>query len=211
MSQGSGKSGVGGKGGAGGGDETRTVNDSTTGDGVVRPLFRGGSSGLKNAAPAKPEAEADAQGERSQLIDFGQMREKAMGEKRRRAERVFFQKVLGVYCVTGNTALRGIELQDVSEEELSFRVPFDSRKPWPRESGNLPLRMYFSEDTYLEIKIDIQNTRDLIEDGVRYVRYGCSVDRSLASYEAYRQFVGFLKLYSELARRDEGGTSVYYL
>ena len=213
MSHGSGGSGMSGKGGSGDGrdDSTRFVKESTRGEGTVRPLFPVNGAGVRAPREAASVSDFSAKAEKSQLIDFSQIREKAMGEKRRQAERVFFQRVLGVYCVTGKSSLRGIELQDVSEEGLSFRVPFDTKNPWPRESGDLPLRMYFSEDTYLEIRISIENTRDLIEDGVRYVRYGCSVDRSLASYEAYRQFVGFLKLYSEQARRDEGGTSVYYL
>lgn len=147
-----------------------------------------------------------------QVIDFSEARANKMDEKRRKTERIFFQHLLGVYCVVGNSQMRPIEIVEVSEDGCSFQVPFDHSNPWPNSDVNdLPLRLYFSQDTYIPLHIRIQNSRPYIDHGKRYVRYGCSVDKTVSSYPAYQQFVRFLKLYSEHAHKDTGNATVFYL
>ena len=90
-------------------------------------------------------------------------------------------------------------------------VPFDTQNPWPNKSGDLPLRLYFTPDTYLMVNVKVVNSRPCIENGRRYVRYGCSVDQTLQSAETYRQFVRFMKSYSEQAHKDNGKDSFFYI
>ncbi len=146
-----------------------------------------------------------------QVVDFGEARAQRLDEKRRKTERIFFQHLLGVYSVTGNAQMRPIELIEVSEDGCSFQVPFDAAKPWPADSRELPIRLYFSQDTYIPVMLNVVNSRPSIENGTRYVRYGCTVDKSMSSYPAYQQFVKFLALYSEHAHKDKGEVSVFYL
>lgn len=146
-----------------------------------------------------------------QVVDFGEARAQRMDEKRRKTERIFFKHLLGVYSVTNGSQIRPIELIEVSEDGLSFQVPFDTAKPWPNDARELPIRLYFSQDTYIPVMLNVQNSRPSIENGVRYVRYGCTVDKSLSSYPAYEQFVKFLALYSEHSHKDKGEVSVFYL
>jgi hypothetical protein len=146
-----------------------------------------------------------------QVVDFHQIREKKLEEKRRNTERIFFKNLLSVYSVTGHSQMRPIELIDVSEEGCSFQIPHDPENLWPKNASALPVRMYFSQDTYLEIFVTIQHSRDSIESNMRFVRFGCTVDKGTQSYPAYQQFVRFLKLYSEHAHKDMGDVSVFYL
>ncbi len=146
-----------------------------------------------------------------QVVDFGEARAQRLDEKRRKTERIFFQHLLGVYSVTGNAQMRPIELIEVSEDGCSFQVPFDAAKPWPADSRELPIRLYFSQDTYIPVMLTVVNSRPSIESGTRYVRYGCTVDKTMSSYPAYQQFVKFLALYSEHAHKDKGEVSVFYL
>jgi hypothetical protein len=134
-----------------------------------------------------------------------------MDEKRRKAERIFFKHLLSVYCVTGNDQMKQIEIIEVSEDGCSFQVPYDPRNPWPTTATDLPIRLYFSQDTYIPILLNVHNSKPSIDDGVRYVRFGCSVDKAMSSYPAYEQFVKFLKAYSEHAHKDKGDVSVFYL
>lgn len=145
------------------------------------------------------------------VVDFNQVRNQKLDEKRRKTERILFQNLLGVYCVADNASIRQLQLVDVSEDGLSFLVPFDTKNPWPREDGDLPIRLYFTQDTYLPIQVRVVNSRPSIENGQRYVRYGCAVDNTLQAYPAYCQFVKFLKSFSEQAHRDEGKDSTFYL
>lgn len=149
--------------------------------------------------------------ETQQVVDFSQVREHKMDEKRRKTERIFFKNLLSVYCVTANAQMRPIEVLDVSEEGLSFQVPFDANHPWPTEMEALPIRLYFSQDTYLPVHLKIQNSRPYIDKGSRYTRFGCSIDQTVTSYPAYLQFVRFLKTYSEHAHKDMGDVTVFYL
>ena len=60
----------------------------------------------------------------------------------------------------------------------------------------------------MEVQVDIRNSRATIEGGVRYVRYGCAVQSEHRAFEAWKQFVNFLKVYSEVSERDTGDISV---
>ncbi|OFZ78388.1 MAG: hypothetical protein A2583_13945 [Bdellovibrionales bacterium RIFOXYD1_FULL_53_11] len=145
------------------------------------------------------------------VVDFNAARAQRMDEKRRNAERIFFNNLLSVYCVTGGDKLRPVEIIEVSEDGCSFRVPFDAANPWPSDAENIPLRLYFSQDTYLQVHVNIANSRPSIESGKRFVRYGCEIDKGVTSYPAYQQFVKFLKLYSEHAHKDMGDLTVFYI
>ena len=87
----------------------------------------------------------------SRVVDFNEVRAQKLEEKRRKTERIFMNHFLGVYCVTGNNSMHQIEMVDLSEEGCSFQVPFDGNKPWPAELQDLPVRLYFSQDTSVPI------------------------------------------------------------
>ena len=143
-------------------------------------------------------------------LDLGEVRAQKQEEKRRNTERVLFRNLLSVYSVVGDTSMCPIELIEVSEDGCSFQVPFRPEKPWPASAIELPLRLYFSQDTFLEVKMTIVNSRPSIDHGDRYIRYGCSVDKQGPAYAAYQQFVRFLKLYADQSRQDTGGVKVFY-
>ncbi len=146
-----------------------------------------------------------------QVIDFSEVRAHKLEEKRRSTERIFFKHLLSVYSVVGNTKMCPIEFIEVSEDGCSFQIPYDAENPWPKDAADIPLRIYFSQDTFLEIRVKVQNSRPSIENNRRYVRYGCSVDKSLSTYPAFQQFVRFLKMYSEHAHKDAGDVTIFYL
>lgn len=150
-------------------------------------------------------------GTTQQVIDFNEVRAQKLEEKRRTTERIFFKHLLSVYSVVGNASMFPIEMIDLSEEGCSFQIPHDANNPWPKTAKEIPLRIYFSQNTFLEIQVTIQNSRPSIENNKRYVRYGCSINQDISSYAAYVQFVRFLRLYAEHSRKDNGDVSVFYL
>jgi hypothetical protein len=154
---------------------------------------------------------ADTPSTKNQVVDFNQARAQKLEEKRRKTERIFFKHLLSVYSVVGDREMMPIEFLDLSEQGCSFQIPYDPANPWPKDANDVPLRIYFSQDTFLEIRVKIQNSRPSIEGNRRYVRYGCAIDTSVSSYEAYAQFVRFLKTYSEHAHKDRGDLTVFYI
>jgi hypothetical protein len=144
------------------------------------------------------------------VIDIQQVREKRTREKKRRAERIFFKNLLSVYSVTDSQKLIPIELIEVSEDGCSFQVEHQSENPWPKQSDEIPIRFYFSSDTYLEVAVKIANSSPSIDQSVRMVRFGCLIDQSLRSYPAYQQFVRFLRMYAEHSCQEVGSQSGFY-
>lgn len=145
-----------------------------------------------------------------QVIDFTAVRKERLEQKRRKTERIFFRSLLSATSMDTNGKSHTIDVIDLSEGGISFQIPQSTTDLWPTQPA-LPVRLYFSHDTYLEIFVQIQNSNPVIENGSRWVRYGCSVDKSTQSYQAFELFVKFLHVYAEQAHRDKGSKTVFYL
>lgn len=154
---------------------------------------------------------ADKPKNETRVVDFGHIRAQKLEEKRRKTERIFFKQILGIYTSAESGEYRSVELVDLSEEGLSFQIPYHVNETWPGKTTQMVLRMYFSQETYLPVHVEIINSRPCIEEGVRSIRYGCKVDQSMSSYQAYQQFVLFLRAYAEHSHQDNGSATTYYL
>lgn len=150
--------------------------------------------------------------EPSRVIDLNEVRTQRLEDKRRKTERVFMNQFLGVYCMTGSNSMHQIEVVDVSDEGLGFQVPADTGKPNPITDKDFPIRLYFNQESFLQVHVTVQNTRPARgENGTRYTRYGCAVDPTTSTYEAYQAFVKFLKVYGAVAQKDKGDVNVFFV
>lgn len=142
------------------------------------------------------------------VVSLDQFRNRAQEEKKRKTERIFFNQLMGVYSVIKPGKMVPIELIDVSDDGLGIQIPFNSERAWPTENKDIPIRLYFSPESFMEIQVDIKNSKPTIEGGVRYVRYGCAVQKDHRAYQAWQQFISFLKVYSEVSEKDSGNIAV---
>jgi hypothetical protein len=142
------------------------------------------------------------------IISLNQFRNRKQEEKKRKTERIFFHNLVGVYGVTQPGKMVPVEIADVSDEGLGILVPYDSADVWPTATENLPIRLYFSADSFMEIHVDVKNSRPMIDGGYRYTRFGCSVREDQRAYGAWRSFVSFLRAFSEVSEKDNGNISV---
>jgi hypothetical protein len=142
------------------------------------------------------------------VINLDDFRSKKSEEKKRKTERIFFHHLVGAYGVIQPGKMAPIELIDVSEDGLGIQVPFNSERAWPSESSDITVRLYFSADSYLELKLDVKNSKPTIDSGSRYVRYGCLVQKNQRGYEAWKAFVGFLRVYTDASEKDAGNIGV---
>lgn len=145
------------------------------------------------------------------VIDLAEIRTQRLEEKRRKTERIFMNQFLGVYCMTGSNSMHQIEIVDVSEGGLGFQVPFNADKPFPITDKNLPIRLYFNQESFLQVHVAIQNSRPAVQNGTRYTRYGCAIDPTTSTYPAYQAFVKFLKAYGEVSQKDNGDVNVFFV
>jgi hypothetical protein len=143
----------------------------------------------------------------SKVIDFAQVRAQRNLDNRRNFERHFLQHIVDVYCETGKEGeMVPVEIVEVSESGCSFRISTESSKLLPRDTTGtllpLPLRLYMSRDSYMRIGLFVINSTRDIAGGIQSIRFGCRVDNTFASSEAYRQFVRFMEQFARHAQRD---------
>lgn len=146
-----------------------------------------------------------------QVIDLNEVRSQRLEEKRRKTERVFMNQFLGVYCMTGNNSMHQIEIVDVSDDGIGFQVPYSAEKPSPITEGNFPIRLYFNQESFLQVHVTVQNQREAMQNGTRYTRYGCAVDPTTSTFAAYQAFVKFLQIYGEVSQKDKGDVNVFFV
>ena len=144
----------------------------------------------------------------NEIVNLENFRARKLEEKKRKTERIFFQHLLGVYSVVKPGKMVPVDLIDVSESGLAIQVPYQSDTSWPKDSQNIPVRLYFSPDSFIEVLVDVKNTHSTIEEGTRYLRYGCLVHTEQKTFQAWTQFIGFLKAFSEVSEKDTGNISV---
>ena len=142
------------------------------------------------------------------IVSLDQFRNRKQEDKKRKTERIFFHHLVGVYSVVHPGKMVPIDLIDVSAEGLAIQVPYQSDKVWPTNMNNIPVRLYFSPENFMEITVDIKNSSATIEGGVRYLRYGCSVQTEQRAYPAWQGFVNFSKTFAEVSEKDTGNIAV---
>lgn len=146
--------------------------------------------------------------DQTEIVSLDHFRNRKQEEKKRKTERIFFHQLVGVYSVVSPGKMIPVDLIDVSEEGVAIQVPYDSEKSWPTQTHDIPIRLYFSPESFMEITIDVKNSRATIEGGSRYLRYGCSVQTEHKSFAAWASFVTFLKTFSEVSEKDTGNIAV---
>ena len=144
----------------------------------------------------------------TEIVSLDHFRNRKQEEKKRKTERIFFHHLVGIYSVVNPGKMVPVDLIDVSDEGLAIQVPYQSDRAWPTNTDNIPIRLYFSPESFMEIVVDIKNTRPTIENGSRYIRYGCLIHTEQKSFAAWQNFVNFLKAFSEVSEKDSGDIAV---
>ncbi len=143
------------------------------------------------------------------VISLSDVREEKIEEKRREYERVVFKSNFGVYTVLDRKGLHAIEIIDISEGGLQFQVPESSTLKL-ETSDTITLRFYFSADHFITIDVKVMRSFTSIEEGTAMHRYGCIMDKSMASYSAIYHFVQFIAKCAEHGHKDDTHLKVYY-
>jgi len=146
------------------------------------------------------------------VINLDQFRTRMTAEKKRKTERIFFNNLVGVYGLVQPGKMIPVNLIDVSEGGLAIQLPYPTEatgdKVWPKDSVGLPIRLYFSADSFMEVLVDVKNSTPLVENGSKYMRYGCEVQTDQRAHHAWVNFVSFLRSYSDISERDNGNISM---
>jgi PilZ domain len=143
------------------------------------------------------------------VVDINIVRNEKIEERRREYERVVFKSNFGVYTVTEQEGLNAIEIVDISEGGMQFQTP--ERSSLKLNVGDVvPVRFYFSTDHYIAIDVKVVRSHSALENGSAVHRYGCLMDKSMASYSAIYHFVQFITKCAEHGHKDEKHHKVFY-
>ena len=144
-----------------------------------------------------------------QVVNLSSVRKEMIEEKRRDYERVVFKSNFGVFTLLEEIGLYAIEVLDISEGGMLFQTSQSSRFK-AKVGDSIPVRFYFATDHYLAIDVKIVRSFDAIEDGHAVHRYGCLIDKTMASYSAIYHFVQFITKCAEHGHKDEAHFKVFY-
>ena len=147
------------------------------------------------------------------ILSFNEKREENIERKRRNFERILFNNLLGAYSVIDQAGVVfPIEMQDISHDGMSFRVPRGAIGSTFKKNDELTLRMYFTKDTFIPVVTNIIWSKNMKgEDGEVYLEYGVKFDKSIPTFEALKSFIDFLYKFAALSTEDKGKSKVYYL
>ena len=146
-------------------------------------------------------------------IDFVKKRKENIEKKRRAFERILFKDILGVYTVIDtNDGIFSIEMIDISKEGCLFQTPWiPGRDKKFKEESEIPLRMYFTKESFIPVNVIIKRASEHEQGGRAYMRYGCSFDKSVTSFSALNSFIDFLYKFAEHSAIDRGDPKVFFL
>ncbi len=145
----------------------------------------------------------------SKVVQFGEKRKEKQEQVRRAYERILFKRILGCYTFIEKLGLKSVDIVDISKSGCSFR--------WPESEGcfnegeEIDFRFYFSQNTYLPMRLVVKRVHKTLENGLNYYQHGCSFDQSLSAYPAIEKMVEFIELYSQSAKEDKGDAQIWYL
>jgi hypothetical protein len=107
------------------------------------------------------------------------------------------------------TGLHAIEIVDISEGGMQFQTP--ERSSLKLNTGDvIPVRFYFATDYYIAIDVKVVRSFTALENGTAVHRYGCLIDKKMASYSAIYHFVQFIGKCAEHGHKDEKHLKVFY-
>jgi hypothetical protein len=146
---------------------------------------------------------------KEKVVNLSSVRKELIEEKRRDYERVVFRSSFGVYTYDEKSGLNAIEVIDVSEGGIQFQTPEKSHLHL--QVGDMtPVRLYFATDHYISIDVKVVRSFTALEDGKAVHRYGCLMDKTMASYAAFFHFVQFIAKCAEHGHKDEQHLKVFY-
>jgi hypothetical protein len=143
------------------------------------------------------------------VVSLSNVRQEMIEEKRRDYERVVFRSSFGVFTYHEETGLNAIEILDISEGGMQFQTP--EKSALRLEAGDIvPVRLYFATEHYISIDVKVVRSYSALEGGTAVHRYGCLMDKTMASYSAIYHFVQFITKCAEHGHKDERHLKVFY-
>ena len=151
-----------------------------------------------------PDRKVMSDGE-GKLIQIGDLRAAKQDDLRREYERILFGRILGCYTIAQSMGMKAVDIVDISEAGISFKM--DPKGSFYNVGEEVDLRLYFSAKTYLPIKVNVKRASELENEKDMWV-YGCTFDTDMKAHSVIKALIEFIKAYSEHAKKEDGNSPV---
>ncbi len=143
---------------------------------------------------------------KTNVIGLNDFKEEQNIEKRK-SDRYLVRDFLRLQSSMSTNQSKDVEVIDISTEGCSFKIEVNDSKI-KNELKQTNFKVYFGKDTYLLLLLHIKNNRLVVENGKKYIIYGCEVDKEQDSYLAYVKLLDFITEYICQANRSIKGVKV---
>ncbi len=113
-----------------------------------------------------------------------------MSLEKRKHERIDMKKVYGIYAIVRDEKMIHMSMMDVSPEGCAFKIA--AEHGFKRIPEELEVRLSFFEEEDLDLIFHVENVREHVVDGTKYIIYGCSINPADHSYLSYLAFINSL-------------------
>ncbi len=138
--------------------------------------------------------------ESGEVLSITETRQESIQEERRRAKRTILREFIGAFVVVPENGLLKVNLNDVSEEGLSFDLDIELGR-FQREE-NVAMRVYLSHKAYFPVVVNINYSR--IISGEDVIRHGGLFVKDGVNDTALHHFVKFVESVAPSLRKDDG-------
>lgn len=144
------------------------------------------------------------QPESVQVVDISQRRQEIIESERRGVKRTILSEFIGAHIVVPNKGLQKCTIYDISENGISFDLPFQIGKLKSKEE--VAMRVYLSHSTYFPFIVTISSVRHLQDEGL--FRHGAAFAKGTINDAALHHFVKFIENVSTILKTDKGDVIV---
>lgn len=138
------------------------------------------------------------------VVDMTERRQEIIKNERREVKRTLLTGFIGAFAVVPGHGLLKVSMYDLSDSGLAFDVEGDNGRFHIGEE--VAMRIYMNQDTYFPFVAQVQNVRDIDDEGV--TRHGAKFSDETLADKAMHHFVKFIENVSASLERDTGDVLV---
>jgi hypothetical protein len=138
------------------------------------------------------------------VIDMTEKRNEILSKERRQVRRTILSEFVGASVVVPGKGLMKVALFDISESGLAFDI--EDKAGHFSLGEEVSMRVYLNHQTYFGFVVKVQNTREILDEGV--YRHGAGFVKGTVNDQALFHFVKFIETVSASLQGDKGDLMV---
>ncbi len=144
---------------------------------------------------------------KKKIVSISDLRAQKENKDNRKFKRVLFGNILGAFALIEQKGLLKVELVDISERGLRFKMP-DYYGQFKKDE-NFAFRLYFSQEDYIPLEVKVVHKVVSDQEGPTEVQYGCSIQATDEVFQCLQHLVSFIQQYVAVSKQDHGDRQLH--